>query len=80
MYSIWMMCCFLTVFQGFAQTKTVTGTVTDGQTGEEIVGASISIVGSTKGTVTDINGRFSLPDVTANAVLTVSYIGYVQQR
>jgi TonB-linked SusC/RagA family outer membrane protein len=30
--------------------------------------------------VTDINGRFSLPDVTANAVLTVSYIGYVQQR
>jgi TonB-linked SusC/RagA family outer membrane protein len=80
MCTIWMMCCFLTVFQGFAQTKTVTGTVTDEATGEEIIGASILIVGTTKGTVTDANGRFSLPDVPSNAVLTVSYIGYLQQR
>jgi TonB-linked SusC/RagA family outer membrane protein len=80
MYSIWMMCCFLAVIQGFAQTKTITGTVTDKQTGEEIIGATVAVVGTAKGTATDINGRFSLPDVPANAVLTVSYIGYVPQR
>ncbi|MDR2119869.1 MAG: TonB-dependent receptor [Tannerella sp.] len=76
---IWAI-CFLTAIQGFAQTKTVTGTVTDRQTGEEIIGASIMIVGTTRGTVTDINGRFSLPDVPANAVLAISYVGYIAQR
>jgi TonB-linked SusC/RagA family outer membrane protein len=74
------MCCFLTVIQGFAQTKTVTGTVTDKQTGEEIISATVMIVGTANGTVTDVNGRFSLSDVPANAVLTISYIGYVTQR
>jgi TonB-linked SusC/RagA family outer membrane protein len=74
------MCCFLAVVQGFAQTKTVTGTVTDKQTGEEIIGASVAIAGTAKGTVTNVDGHFSLSDVPANAVLTVSYIGYVPQR
>jgi TonB-linked SusC/RagA family outer membrane protein len=76
---IWIM-CLLTVIQGFAQTKNITGKVTDKQTGEEIIGASVVIVGTTRGTVTDINGVFSLPDVPSNAALTISFIGYVTQR
>jgi TonB-linked SusC/RagA family outer membrane protein len=79
-YFIGMMCSFLMVFQGFAQTKTVTGTVIDKQTGEEITGATVVIVGVAKGTVTDTDGRFSLPDMPADAVLNISYIGYVTQR
>jgi TonB-linked SusC/RagA family outer membrane protein len=73
------MTCFLTVYQGFAQTKIVTGIVTDKQTGEEIIGANVTIVGTNKGVVTDTNGKFSL-EVPSDAALTISFIGYVSQR
>ncbi|MDR1632600.1 MAG: SusC/RagA family TonB-linked outer membrane protein, partial [Dysgonamonadaceae bacterium] len=54
--------------------KTVTGTVTD-ERGEEIIGASVVVQGTTKGTISDISGRFSI-DVPENGILVVSYIGY----
>jgi TonB-linked SusC/RagA family outer membrane protein len=67
---------FIPLF-AWGQTKTVTGVVTDA-TGETIIGASILEVGTTNGTVTDIDGKFSL-NVSAQATLTISYIGYVTQ-
>ena len=44
--------------------------------GEPVIGASIQIKGTTLGTITDYNGQFSLNDVPADGVLTVSYIGF----
>lgn len=59
------------------QKKTVTGRITDNN-GESIIGANIVEQGTTNGTVTDINGNFSL-QVEENAVLHISYIGYLPQ-
>jgi TonB-linked SusC/RagA family outer membrane protein len=57
--------------------KQITGRVVDAQ-GEPIIGANIIEVGTTNGTVTDVDGSFSL-SVKENAVLHISYIGYLSQ-
>jgi len=55
--------------------RTVTGTVSD-ESGETLIGASVLVKGTTSGTVTDIDGKFSL-NVPANAeLLVVSYTGF----
>ena len=53
----------------------ITGTVTD-ELGEPVIGANIIEKGTTNGTITNIDGNFTL-SVAANAILQVSYIGYV---
>ncbi|MDR1938571.1 MAG: TonB-dependent receptor, partial [Tannerellaceae bacterium] len=58
--------------------KTLTGTVTD-VTGEPIIGANVVVEGTTNGSITDIDGKFSLQNVPDNAVIKVSYIGYLEQ-
>lgn len=59
--------------------RTVTGTVTDAETGESLIGANVLITGTATGTVTDFDGNFSL-DVAADAAsLTISYTGYTEQ-
>ena len=58
--------------------KNITGTVTD-EEGEFIIGANIIEKGTTNGTVTDMDGKFSL-QVEDNAVLHVSYLGYLTQE
>lgn len=58
--------------------KKVSGVVTDGL-GEPIIGANIVEKGTTNGTVTDIEGRFSL-SVPENATLQISFIGYLSQE
>ena len=59
------------------QANTVEGIVTDAN-GEPIIGASIVIKGTTNGTITDLDGKFSLPNATGT--LVVSYIGYKTQE
>ena len=80
-YFILSLCLsFLLAFAlpGYAQnTQTVTGTVVD-ETGEPVIGATVMVVGTTTGTVTDIDGKFSLP-VGEKGKLQVSFIGYVSQ-
>ncbi len=56
------------------QKKTVTGTVID-ELNEPVIGANIMEKGAVNGTVTDIDGKFSL-SVPDNAILQISYIGY----
>ncbi len=58
---------------------TITGVVTD-ENGEPLPGASILLEGSTTGTVTDIDGNYSLTVPDGSQVLIVSYVGYQQQR
>jgi len=57
-----------------AQTITVRGTVKDAM-GESIIGASVLETGTTNGTITDIDGNFSL-SMSAQGSLTISFIGY----
>ncbi len=62
----------------FAQSRAVTGTVVD-QQGEAIIGANVLVEGTANGTITDIDGNFSLSGVASNARLQFSFIGYVTQ-
>lgn len=62
---------------GVAQTRKVTGIIKDA-TGEPVIGANVVVAGTTNGTISDIDGAFSL-DVPADAKLEISYIGYVTQ-
>lgn len=57
------------------QSKKVSGMVVD-EKGEPIIGASVMVKGTPIGTITDLEGRYSLNDVSETAVLTISYIGY----
>lgn len=59
------------------QKKQITGKITD-LTGESIIGANIIEVGKANGTITDIDGKFSL-NIEENAVIHISYIGYIEQ-
>lgn len=61
-----------------ALAATVSGTVLD-ENNEPLVGAGIYIPGSTRGTTTDINGKFELKDIPDNAKLEVSFTGYKTQ-
>lgn len=56
------------------QKKTITGTVVD-PNGEAVIGANVLVKGTTNGTITDMDGKFSL-EVPEGAMLLVSYIGY----
>lgn len=59
--------------------KTVKGVVTD-ETGLSVIGANVFVEGTSLGTITDMDGNFSLEVPSVNAVLVVSYIGYMEQR
>ncbi|MBL4679052.1 MAG: SusC/RagA family TonB-linked outer membrane protein [Mucilaginibacter sp.] len=61
-----------------AQNLTVTGQVTAKDDGKPIIGASVGIKGTTTGTQTNINGRFTL-SVPTGSSLTITYIGYTTQ-
>lgn len=58
--------------------KKVSGIILDNN-GEPIIGASILVKGTTLGTITDLDGKYSLDNVPENATLEISYIGYKTQ-
>ncbi|MDR0828825.1 MAG: SusC/RagA family TonB-linked outer membrane protein [Prevotellaceae bacterium] len=60
----------------FAQGKTVSGVVLDNKTNEPLVGATIIVVGTTIGTVTDADGKFSLTLPEGSNSLKITYSGY----
>ena len=68
--------CFVP-FGAIAQ-NSVKGTVSDGA-GEPIIGASVRVVGTNTGVVTDVNGQFNV-NAASNGRLTVSYVGFVTQE
>lgn len=60
------------------QSRTLSGTVVDAK-GEPVIGANVVVKGTTNGTITDFDGKFSL-EVPEGATLEVSYIGYISQE
>lgn len=63
----------------FGQNITVTGTVTD-TNGEPLIGVTIQVQGTTNGTVTDMDGNFTLSDVAPDGILEISYVGMESQE
>ena len=68
----------LSTGMALAQTA-VTGKVTSADDGSPVVGASIKVVGTNTGTVTDIDGNFTL-NVPANSTVEVTYLGMLPKK
>ena len=78
--AIWLFMLVLSSFMyvANAQQKNVQGLVTD-PNGEPIIGASVVVKGTTNGTITDFDGKFTLSNVPEKGIITISYIGYKGQ-
>lgn len=63
----------------FAQTRTVKGKVVD-KANEPLIGVAVNIKNTSQGSITDIEGNYSIQVNTENAVLVFSYIGYDKQE
>ncbi len=74
---MFMACLFLSIGVALAQTK-VSGTVTSSEDGAPVVGATVKVAGTNTGTVTDVNGNFSV-NAPAGAKLEISYVGMVSK-
>ena len=59
-----------------ANKRNISGRVVD-EKGEPIIGASVMVQGSSLGTITNVDGRYTLANVPENSTITVSYIGYI---
>jgi TonB-dependent receptor len=60
----------------FAQKGTLRGSVSDRETGETLIGAFVTVEGTTTGTVTDLDGNFSLDLPAGTYAINVSYVSY----
>jgi iron complex outermembrane recepter protein len=73
------MLCMLMALQGYSQTS-ISGTITDANTKEPLIGVSIQVKGKIIGTVTDVKGEFSLNTSTPLPFsVVVSYVGFESQ-
>lgn len=68
-------CLLMSITMMMAQTKTVTGRVLSGDDGEPVIGASVVATGTATGTVTDIDGNYSIKVPNNVKTLTVSFVG-----
>ena len=59
------------------QQKTISAVVMDPKLNEPIIGANVVIKGTTNGTITDMDGKFTLTISSPNDVILISYIGYI---
>ncbi|RNI32895.1 SusC/RagA family TonB-linked outer membrane protein [Rufibacter immobilis] len=72
----------LSVFlnEAMAQTKTITGRVTDATTGEGMPGVTVQLKGTSTAAPTDVNGGYSIAVPTTGGTLVFSFIGYTNQE
>ena len=76
-----MTCLMIGIGLVNAQISKVTGNVTSEEDGLPVVGASVLVKGTTVGTVTDIDGNFTLTNVPSSAgTLVISFIGMQSQE
>ena len=76
-FALFLFGLLLSIGTAFGQTR-INGIVVSQDDGQGVIGASVMVQGTTTGTVTDIDGKFSL-DVPAGKKLVVSYIGMTTQ-
>jgi iron complex outermembrane receptor protein len=60
--------------------RTIKGTVTDAQTGDPLIGANILVIGTSSGTITDIDGTYELRVPDGATEIEITYTGYAAQR
>lgn len=60
--------------------RTIRGTVTDAQTGDPLIGANILVIGTSSGTITDIDGTYELQVPEGATAIEFTYTGYAAQR
>ena len=77
-YFLWSLLGLLALQLGWAQQKTITGTVND-ETGLPLPGATVVVDGTTRGVATDFDGNFSI-EASTDEILLITYIGYADQR
>lgn len=75
---VFLLVFLMTIVTGFAQNKTVSGIVVD-KAGEAVIGASVLVKGTSNGTITDFDGKFTLSNVPEKGIITITYIGYEGQ-
>ena len=63
---------------GFTQAQSVSGTVSDAN--GPLPGANVIIKGTSNGVTTDFDGNYTIDDVASDAILTISYVGYITQE
>lgn len=74
-------CLFLWTGMTMAQVSRITGVVVSAEDNEPIVGASVLVKGTTLGTITDMNGRYSINNIPVNAKsLVISFVGMKTQE
>src|SRR5690606_7707509 len=78
-WTLFLLCCWVGLATA-QNSRTVTGTVIESSTDEPIPGASIREKGTTNGTISGLDGEFTLGLSTENPVLVVTFIGYATQE
>ncbi len=74
-----VLCCWMIALGMAYGQRQITGTVTDSETGEALIGATVAAVGVPAGAVTDLDGKFSLRLPEGVTELRFSYSGYAEQ-
>ena len=70
------MSLFLVVVTASAQGKSVSGVVVDAADHEPLIAATVSVKGQAgQGVLTDMDGKFTIKNIKAGAILVVSYVG-----
>lgn len=79
----WMCLLFLSLLLSppllWGQNRSIKGQIVDAKSNEPLIGVNITVEGTSNGTISDMDGRFTLT-VTPNAVLKISYIGYQEMQ
>ncbi|MFK7832753.1 MAG: SusC/RagA family TonB-linked outer membrane protein [Winogradskyella sp.] len=75
-----MLFTFLVSMIGYGQNVNITGLVTEASSGQPLPGVNVLLKNTTRGTITDFDGNFTLNDVPVNSVIVVSYLGFVTQE
>jgi Ca-activated chloride channel family protein len=73
---IWILIAFAAIIFAFTHERTVKGKVTAAEDGSQLVGVTVTIKGTNKGTQTDAQGNYSIGVSSGNETLVFSYIGY----
>src|SRR5690606_27306581 len=77
---LWLLLWCGVVTTAASQEQTISGTVTAVDTHEPLPGVSVVVKGTTIGTVTDVEGRYSLSIPGEANVVVFSYVGYINQE